>query len=300
LNLFQIKPDTTEKNYILMKKIFLTFLLFALFPLAAGGDTIFLKDGTKIMTKKAWEENGLIKFYLEGSESIIITYSKNIIDRIEDEGTKEKEQSPESLDPPTPLTAAVGPVKEKKEVEDKKPQSKQQAPVTKKPSGAASTLTFHTMDHEKSDGPLFYNPRRKYKYWVSSTSRHNTLEAAIAALAEKYGRNPEWVKTNMGNTNNLLKIHKHLAKNIPAGKQSFDNSSIISEISNTLFYNPRRTLKYWASSKSQHNTLEAAIGALAEKYGRNPEWVKANMGSTNNLHKIHTNLTNSKLNSPSN
>ena len=59
-----------------MKKIFLTFILLALFPLAAGGDTIFLKDGTKIKTKKAWEENGLIKFYLEGTESIIITYSK--------------------------------------------------------------------------------------------------------------------------------------------------------------------------------------------------------------------------------
>ena len=264
-----------------MKKIFLTFLLFALFPLAAGGDTIFLKDGTKITTKKAWEENGLIKFYLEGSESIIITYSKKIIDRIEDGDTKEKEV-------------------EKKEIEGKKPQSEHQAPVTRKPAGAASTLTFQNQDNEKSDGLLFYNPRRKHKYWVSSTSWHNRLEAAIAALAEKYGRNPEWVKANMGNTNNLYKIHKNLAKNIPAGKQSFDNSSILSEISNTLFYNPRRTHKYWASSKSRHNTLEAAIAALSEKYDRNPEWVKANMGNTNSLYEIHKNLTNSKLNSPSN
>ena len=287
-----------------MKKIFLTFLLLALFPLAAGGDTIFLKDGTKIITKKAWEENGLIKFYLEGSESIIITYSKKIIDRIEDGDTTEKEPPTESLDPPTPPTAAAGPVKEKevekKEIERKKLQSKKQAYVTKKPAGAASTLTVDNQDNEKSDGLLFYNPRRKHKYWVSSTSWHNTLEAAIAALAEKYGRNPEWVKANMGNTNNLYKIHKNLGKNIPADKQSFDNSSILSEISNTLFYNPRRTHKYWASSKSRHNTLEAAIAALAEKYGRNPEWVKANMGNTNNRYKIHKNLANSKLNSPSN
>jgi len=94
-----------------MKKIFLTFLFFALFPLAAGGDTIFLKDGTKITkitTKKAWEENGLIKFYLEGSESIIITYSKKIIDRIEEGDTKEKERSPKSPDPPTLPTATAG------------------------------------------------------------------------------------------------------------------------------------------------------------------------------------------------
>ncbi|MBW2607151.1 MAG: hypothetical protein JRD05_05890 [Deltaproteobacteria bacterium] len=264
-----------------MKKIFLTFLLLALFPSAAGGDTIFLKDGTEIITKKAWEENGLIKFYLEGSESIIITYSKKIIDRIEEGDTKEKEVKI-------------------KEIEGKKPQSEHQAPVTKKSAGAPSTLTVHNMDIEKSDGLLFYNPRRKHKYWVSSTSLHNTFEAAIAALAEKYDRNPEWVKANMGNTNNLYKIHKNLAKKIPAGKQSFDNSSILSEISNTLFYNPRRTHKYWASSKSRHNTFEAAISALAQKYDRNPEWIKANMGNTNRLYEIHKNLTNSKLNSSSN
>jgi hypothetical protein len=287
-----------------MKKTFIAFFIFTLFPLAAGGETIFLKDGTKIITKKAWEENGLIKFYLEGSESIIITYSKNIIDRIEDENTKEKEQLPKSIDPAIPLIADVSPVKEKevekKESEGKKPQIKYQAPVTKKTTGAPSTLTFRTMDHEKSDGLLFYNPRRKHKYWVSSTSWHNTLEAAIAALAEKYGRNPEWVKANMGNTNDLYKIHKNLGKNIPTSKQSFDNSAILSDISNTLFYNPRRTQKYWASSESRHNTMEAAIIALADKYGRSPEWVKANMGNTNNLYQIHKNLTDSKLNSPSN
>ncbi|MEA3421658.1 MAG: hypothetical protein U9Q97_08300 [Acidobacteriota bacterium] len=283
-----------------MKKIFLTFLLLALFPLSAGGDTIFLKDGTKIITKKAWEENGLIKFYLEGSESIIITYSRNIIDRIE-EGIKEKEQPPEIPTPPKPIAVSPGAAKEPvKEKEAKKLKSKLQVPVGKKPPPAASALTVHTMKPEKSDGLLFYNPRRKHKYWVSSTSKHNTLEAAIAALAEKYGRNPEWVKANMGNTNNLYKIHKNLAKNIPADKQSFDNSSILSEISNTLFYNPRRTHKYWTSSKSRHNTLEAAIAALAEKYGRDPEWVKVNMGNTNRLYEIHKNLTNSKLNSPSN
>ena len=287
-----------------MKKIFLTFLLLALFPLAVGGDTIFLKDGTKITTKKAWEENGLIKFYLEGSESIIITYSKNIVDRIEAGDAKEKEQQPESLTPSPPPTAVAGPVKKKeiknKEINGKKPQSKLQALVTKKPAGADSTLTVYNQDKEESDGLLFYNPRRKHKYWVSSTSWHNTLEAAIAALSEKYARSPEWVKANMGNTNSLYKIHKNLAKNIPAGKQSFDNSSILSEISNTLFYNPRRTHKYWASSKSRHNTFEAAIAALAKKYDCNPEWVKANMGNTNRLYEIHKNLTNSKLNSPSN
>ena len=280
-----------------MKKTFLTFLFLALFPLTAGGDTIFLKDGTKITTKKAWEENGLIKFYLEGSENIIITYSRKIIDRIEDTDTKEKEKSQERIIPPAPPVTATGTLKEK---QGKKRQSEYQAYAAKNPAGAPSTLTFKNLDSEKSDGQLFYNPRRKHKYWTSSKSWHNTLDSAIAALAEQYGRNPEWIKANMGNTNDLYKIHKNLAKNIPAGKQSFDNSSMLSEISNTLFYNPRRTHKYWASSKSRHNTFEAAIAALAQQYSRNPEWVKANMGNTNRLDEIHKNLTNNKLSSPSN
>jgi len=287
-----------------MKKILLTSLLLILFPLAAGGDTIFLKDGTKIITKKAWEENGLIKFYLEGTDNIIITYSKNIIDRIEDKGTKEIEQLPKSLSPIKPFAVAASPVKEKKvekkEIEDKKPQSKTLAPVAKKTAAVASTLTLQTMGIKKTDGLLFYNPRRKNKYWTSSTSHHDTLEAAITALAEKYARSPEWVKANMGNTNSLYKIHQNLGKKLPPGKQSFYNSAILSDISNTLFYNPRRTLKYWASSKSRHNTLESAIAALADKYGRSPEWVKANMGNTNKLYQIHKNLTDSKLNAPSN
>lgn len=286
-----------------MKKIFLIFLLFALFPFTAGGDTIYLKDGTKITTKKAWEENGLIKFYLEGSESIIITYSKKIIDRIDDGSIKEEKQLPKSLDPSLSSTVS-GPVKEKeiekKEIERKKSSIEHQSPAIKKITGAVPALPVHNMDKEKSEGILFYNPRRKHKYWVSSTSWHNTFKAAIASLAEKYGQSSEWVKANMGNTNSLYKIHQNLGKNIPTDKQSFDNSSILSDISNTLFYNPRRTQKYWASSKSRHSTLEAAIAALAKKYGRNPEWVKANMGNTNNLYQIHQNLTNRKLNSPSN
>ncbi len=278
-----------------MKKIFITSLLLALFPLVAGGDTIFLKDGTKIITKKAWEENGLIKFYLTGYESIIITYSKEIVERIEEGEIKEKDQLSKSIEPATPPMANSGMVKEK-EVRKNKPENKHPAPVKKKPAGQPSTPIVKYRDNEKADSPLFYNPRRRYKYWVSSTSRHNTLNGAIAALAEKYACTPDWVKAHMGNTNSLYEIHRNLAKNKPGDKQPFDNSSIITENSDILFYNPRRTHKYWASRTSKHDTLESAITALAKKYDRTPEWVKAHMGNTNNLYKIHKNLAMSKLN----
>jgi len=278
-----------------MKKIFLISLLLALFPLAAGGDTIFLKDGTKIITKKAWKENGLIKFYLIGYESIIITYSMEIVERIEEGEIKEKNQLSESTDPATPPTADAGRVKEEEVKENK-----HLDPATKKPGGPTLPLITLSPDNKKTDGPLFYNPRRKHKYWVSSTSWHNTLNGAIAALAEKYACTPDWVKAHMGNTNILYEIHRNLAKNKPGDKQPFDNSSIITENSDILFYNPRRTHKYWTGRTSKHDTLESAIAALARKYDRTPEWVKAHMGNTNNLYKIHKNLAMSKLNSPSN
>ncbi|MBT8356335.1 MAG: hypothetical protein HKO79_02515, partial [Desulfobacterales bacterium] len=184
-----------------MKKIFLTFLLFAIYPIAAGSDTIFLKDGKKITTKKAWEENGLIKFYLEGSESIIITYSKNIIDRIESQSNKAEEPPPKIPNPLKPPVVSAKnfrePTEEKEIIRDEKPQNLPQASMVKKPDPAPSALTLHAMGIKKSDGVLFYNPRRKNKYWTSNTSRHDTLEAAMASLAKQYGRSPEWVIANM-------------------------------------------------------------------------------------------------------
>ena len=56
----------------------------------------------------------------------------------------------------------------------------------------------------------FYNPRRTHKYWTSETARHSTFKEAMAALAEKYARSPEWVKNHMGEVNDLNTIHQNL------------------------------------------------------------------------------------------
>ncbi|UCH23547.1 MAG: hypothetical protein JSU83_10260, partial [Deltaproteobacteria bacterium] len=67
-----------------MKKIFYTtILLLWLIPLQAGADIIYLKDGTKVKAGKVWEEGDVIRFSLEDYEDIIITYSKEIVERIE-------------------------------------------------------------------------------------------------------------------------------------------------------------------------------------------------------------------------
>jgi ribonuclease HI len=67
-------------------------------------------------------------------------------------------------------------------------------------------------DGEKSQGILFYNPRRPHKYWTSATDKHDTFNDAIAALAKTYDRSPEWIQQHMGKTNNLNEIHHNLAE----------------------------------------------------------------------------------------
>ena len=62
--------------------------------------------------------------------------------------------------------------------------------------------------------------------------------------------------------------------------------------SGAVFYDPRRSKKYWADKNSKFNSYEQAIQALANKYNRTPEWVQAHMGDTNDLEQIHRNLAN--------
>ncbi len=63
---------------------------------------------------------------------------------------------------------------------------------------------------EIEDVLMFFNPRREKRYWASETSRHETLDDAVAALAEMYHRTPEWVQLNMGEENTLPVIHRKL------------------------------------------------------------------------------------------
>jgi hypothetical protein len=65
-------------------------------------------------------------------------------------------------------------------------------------------------DKEKIPETLFYNPRRPQKYWTSASSKHNTFQEAIAAMAKIYERTPQWVQQYMGTTNNLSEIHQNL------------------------------------------------------------------------------------------
>ena len=66
-------------------------------------------------------------------------------------------------------------------------------------------------------------------------------------------------------------------------------------VSDTLFYNPRRPQKYWTSATAKHKTFNEAVNALSAEYGRSQQWVQQYMGTSNNLDEIHQNLKNQKL-----
>ena len=68
----------------------------------------------------------------------------------------------------------------------------------------------------ETSGILFYDPRRVYKYWVGTDSKHHTLDEAIETLANQYNRSSEWVIDHLGETNDLSEIHR----NLEAGLQS--------------------------------------------------------------------------------
>ena len=263
-----------------VKKLALAYLAIILVPFNISADIIFFKDGMKtVCEERAWEEGPEVKCEYRG---LVLTYQKNDVLRIEK--IESEKTVPESQDA---LKAGSG-VGQTAPASKPPPSSKQAAPKKKLQNPAKKADSF------KTTGLEFYNPRRPQKYWASKNSKHNTFKEAVAALALQYDRSPEWIQNHMGTTNDLNEIHRNLAdqkQNKPAEIQEEDNIVKAPEI---VFYDPRRTHKYWTSATAKHNTFQEAIAALAEEYGRSTEWIQQNIGNTNNLSEIHQNLANKK------
>jgi hypothetical protein len=101
----------------------------------------------------------------------------------------------------------------------------------------------------------------------------------------------------MGDTNDLAQIHHNLSKPQPIQTvtKALPGADQTPEV---VFYNPRRPYPYWTGEKSKHKSYNEAIQALAKKYDRSPEWIKLNMGATNDLNEIHKNLEERKAADP--
>jgi hypothetical protein len=257
-------------------KVFITACLFTgfiVFP--AHADIIYFKDGMKtICENRAWEENGEIKCEYAGW---VLSYQKSDVLRILTT---------------TPTKNTASPTRKKTD-HTSSPDAKQAQPKTNpavtKTKGSTSVTKKINTSHNRSNGPVFYDPRRPYQYWAEKNSKHKSYKQALQALAKKYNRTPDWIQSHMGDTNDLAQIHRNLAnpQEKPTTAKSVSGANPTPE---AAFYNPRRPYPYWTDKKSKHKSFKEAIRALAKTYDRSPEWVKQNMGASNDLNEIHGNL----------
>lgn len=241
-----------------MKKTTAVCLFLITFAFGAKADIIYFKDGLKtICQHRAWEDGDQVKCEYAG---YVISYQKSDVLRI--------------LQTPRPKPAKK--LKNKPQVA-KKNQSARKDALQAAPS--------------KNEDNVFYDPRRPNKYRSANDAKHKTYEEAIQALANKYNRPPEWIKANMGNTNDLAAIHRNLAEAAPKSDQTIKPLAPARQKHPEIeFYNPRRSSPYWTSTSSKHDSFKEAIQAFAKKYNRSPEWIQEYMGQTNDLAEIHSNL----------
>ena len=259
-----------------MKVIVTACLLAGLIVFPVNADIIYFKDGLKtICQEKAWEEDGEVKCEYAGW---VISYQKKDILRIVKTIRPKKMTQSEKKAPAKKST----PVKKSAHMK-----------TTAKSSAAKKIISAPT----QTTGPVFYNPRRPYKYWADQNSKHKSYKEAIQALATKYNRAPEWIQAHMGDTNDLVQIHRNLAK--PQSMQTAPKAMPEANHRPAVdFYNPRRPYPYWTGKKSKHKSFKEAIEAFAKEYDRSPEWIKLNMGVTNDLNQIHKNLREHRATEP--
>ena len=259
-----------------MKKLLLIFFLIAEFPFHVSADTIFFKNGSKtVCREKAWEEKGKVICEFYGT---VVAYPLKDVLRIEKDQENGLNDNAKKTDKQINRN-----VKQKIDSPD------------------------INIGDKKKDGILFYNPRRTHKYRVTKDSSYETLNDAVKALSVIYKKPPAWIKKHMGSTNNLAEIHKNLVADFEkktlntSTTKANDKKSELTEVSEVnrnyadltgiLFYNPRRSHKYWVTKDSHHETLNDAVKALSVIYKKPPAWIKKHMGSTNDLEKIHRSLS---------
>jgi hypothetical protein len=160
-----------------VKKVAAACLFLALSAFTGRADIIYFKDGLKtICQEKTWEEDGQVKCEYDGW---IISYQKSDILRIL------------KTTPPEPAAHS-----------EKKPKVAQ--PNEPTPTGPQKIIPPDVK------GLTFYDPQRPAQYWTDKNTRHKYYKDAIRALARKYGRPPEWIQANMGDSNDLAEIHQNL------------------------------------------------------------------------------------------
>ena len=265
-------------------------LTITLLPLQGLADLIILKDGTSVEAEEIWEENEFIRFSIPNYDGIVITYSKEIVERIVRKNTKlnkalgaKDDKGGASSHKGTDLSST----NQQKELVSSPGYEEHMNQMETKSTAIGPEPEIDMALVESVSGILFYSARRSYKYQTGPDDRFHTFKEAVDDLAAKFNKDPYWIGQNLGNTNDLGKIYINLSR--PNDKVVTDTDTA-SKTSGILFYDPRRSYKYWVSSESKHHTLDEAIETLANQYARSTEWVINHLGETNDLAEIHRNL----------
>lgn len=252
-------------------------------------DRIFLKDGTIIVSDKVWQSDAHVHFILQGTQGVEIRYSKEIVEKIETRGQTLK------------------PVLAEKPRNDSAPR-KQLHPGTdmlryKNATAAVATATAASTTQPKvaigdktsvsNHGLSFYDPRREKRYWASRNSKHDTLNNALQALADMYGRTPQWIAANMGDQNDLEQIHAYLKQRQQAESTAETESQAPSVPASRYFYAEGEELPYRIGSGRAFKTRDAAIEALAYQYHQPVEWVDKRITDQTEVVAVHQILSQS-------
>jgi hypothetical protein len=240
----------------------MTSLLW-LFPIWADADIIYLKDGTKVRAAKVWEEGDRIRFSLEDYEDIIITYSKEIVERIEKgEGR-----------------AVSRPTKQKDKVSAT--QNDVAAGETGKQKGTAAEIKkpAEVVDSSEriSESTGTGQPTKTGQAEVAAQPPSKQPPQTTGTKTDKPDKTAR-AKARAGSPANTI------TKKVPP---QVDPSS---QVDGILFYNPRRPYKYWTGPNTRQHTLKEALAALAKQFDRDPQWIADHLGKTNNLGDIYRNL----------
>jgi ribonuclease HI len=247
----------------ILKKILLITSLLWLIPIGAAADIIYLKDGTKVKAAKVWEEKDVIRFSLEDFENIIITYSKEIVDRIEKSKGEVVRPSTPQRDKATAIQKDVEAGQTGKQEDKAAEPQKSQKVENLSSRSSKQPEAVQQPKNEPAKGVMQPPPKR-----APQTTGTKIDKPAKTARA----------KTKVESPANTI-TPKVPSAGVPYG-----------QMDGILFYNPRRPYKYWTGPNAKHHTLKEALAALAKQFERDPQWVAEHLGKTNNLGDIYRNL----------
>jgi hypothetical protein len=242
---------------------------------AAGGDTIYFKDGMRTLCSgKAWEEKDEVRCEYDGG---LLIYPRADVSGIEKgpanrRGTESPQAQDPGVKPPAAPTAAPVP-----------------PPLPPPAQGVSQTSP------RPPSGLLFYDPRRPKKYWSSATVHHDTYRQALSALASEFDRPVQWVEENMGDSNDLEQIRDALTARKQAASPGPKAPADHAAAGGIEFYNPRRPQKYRTAADAPHNTYEDAIAALAREFGKPAAWIELHMGDSNDIELMRQSLQDAQL-----